>query len=44
MFLDAELFLSTFPDSQTVKDSAIDLTVAVPSAVENAVAFFSTST
>jgi hypothetical protein len=43
VFLEAELFLSTFPTSQLVRNSAIELTVAVLSAIENAIAFFSTS-
>lgn len=43
VFLEAELFLSTFPTSQLVRISAIELTVAVLSAIENAIAFFSTS-
>lgn len=43
VFQEAELFISTFPTSQHVRSSAIELTVAVLSAIENSIAFFSTS-
>lgn len=43
VFSEAELFLSRLSTSPLVQSCAIELTVAVLSAIENAIAFFSTS-
>ncbi|UKZ81155.1 hypothetical protein TrVFT333_008926 [Trichoderma virens FT-333] len=43
IFSETESLLSSFLESQTVRNAAIDLTVAVLCAVENTIAFFSTS-